>query len=261
MPPIEINGQTVSDVVVNGQEVDEVTANGETVFSAGIPDSGGTNQWNFDAGSGTVVADTIGDLNADFSGSPTWVDGEGGTDDTRLVLNGVDESANLGNDVFESLRTGPDGTVAGWLYLNADDAEGAFIGSEQTTGSTNFAIRVSPAELSDTYVFALALDDDGNQLTGGSPPSNEWIYVGLSVNSDGDVVGYAAEPPDYDVFEVSSDPAPNATENNWSNNVHIGHHPGDGRYLNGSADLSFFDNEGWSESEHQSFVDRSEQFY
>ena len=34
MPPIEINGQTVSDVVVNGQSVDEVTANGQTVFTA-----------------------------------------------------------------------------------------------------------------------------------------------------------------------------------------------------------------------------------
>ena len=38
MPPIEINGQTVSDVQVNGQSVDEVTANGQTVFTA-IPNS------------------------------------------------------------------------------------------------------------------------------------------------------------------------------------------------------------------------------
>ena len=38
MTPIEINGQTVSDVLVNGESADDVTVNGDSVFSA-IPDS------------------------------------------------------------------------------------------------------------------------------------------------------------------------------------------------------------------------------
>ena len=38
MTPIEINGQTVSDVLVNGESAGDVTVNGDSVFSA-IPDS------------------------------------------------------------------------------------------------------------------------------------------------------------------------------------------------------------------------------
>ena len=68
-PPIEINGQTVSDVVVNGQSVDQVTANGQEILSP-LPVTGGLRS-NYDA---TTLSNTSGE-------SPdNWPDIESGLD-------------------------------------------------------------------------------------------------------------------------------------------------------------------------------------
>ena len=86
MPPIEINGQTVSDVVVNGQSVDEITANGQTVFTA-TPD----HRWPATEGSGLTIADSIGSADATHP-HDQWTGSDDYIGETAPNLDGTNEA-------------------------------------------------------------------------------------------------------------------------------------------------------------------------
>lgn len=77
--PIDIDNTDVSDITIDGQNVSEVTADGQTVFTA-IPDSA-VHRWPMDEGSGTTVADAIGNADITLNGAEwdsatsTWIGG------------------------------------------------------------------------------------------------------------------------------------------------------------------------------------------
>ena len=137
MPPIEINGQTVSNVVVNGQSVDEITANGQTVFTA-IPDSEVSRDPDEDSlsDSGTRRGIVINpntnlvQIDATISGNTDGLTQVGVSDSSNNVLASVTGSFTAGDTVVlvASLSAGSDYAV----WANAE-------GNSYTLGFDNVA--------------------------------------------------------------------------------------------------------------------------
>ena len=186
MPPIEINGQTVSDVVVNGQSVDQVTANGQTVFAA-IPDS--------------VIDNFEDDPDGPYGDSNTVADFYSGDTDafSRTTADVVEGQEALGTDTTgtqmmvsepgEGLLDYPDedDTISVLLRQPADIPQGAVIvrGSISSGNISGYAIRISDGAIvvrriddgSDTVILnatdATEIDDETWHWVEVSPPTDE----------------------------------------------------------------------------------------
>ena len=100
MPPIEINGQTVSDVVVNGQSVDEVTANGQTVHTA-IPDSA-VRHWPFLERENGTITERLADDDGTVVGNPTNTQDSTFFENYYEDVDGADDGVGLPAGAFET---------------------------------------------------------------------------------------------------------------------------------------------------------------
>ena len=101
-----------------------------------IPDSEADHQWNYTAGSGTTVEDTIGSLDAEYT-SISW-GSSAGADDTHGLLDGVNDYADLGSstrsDWAHFIQDG-EGTLFAWV--NPEDASDIHQVFNSDTSDTN----------------------------------------------------------------------------------------------------------------------------
>jgi len=149
---------------------------------AGIPDSGLTHEYLFDEGSGDLLADNVGSLDATRVG-PDWLssEGEGGfyLDFNRSEDDYVEigDHGSLGSEFVIASWIKPD-TTTGDLHIARKGTDG----SDQL----EYIFRVSDGELD-----ALVVDDDVgvDSITGGSIVTNDWQMVTLT-RFDGVLSGY-----------------------------------------------------------------------
>ena len=225
-----------------------------------IVDSEGDHQWDTIEGSGTLVEDTIGNLNADFTGL-NWETGAG-TDDVFSVLNGVDEFADMGEDAFTSFITDSEGTLFRALKVDSD-ASGALApyASRSTSSGNNFSTRV---DLEDNeYSFDLAVDGVFENIAGGTPKIDEWVILAFVQDADGMHIYEAPASDDFNVSRVAtSSDDPSAGTGEWDDSVSIGRETGFDRwYFDGGHDYGFYAPAGRSQSNLQSIVDDLAGFY
>ena len=193
--PIEINGQTVSDVVVNGQPVDEVTANGQTVFSGAIPDSG-VSRWTFDDQntSNDTAIDIWGDNDGAIMGVTTSVSGH--DDGEAYEFDGEDDYVIVPDDSTLNPGTG-DFSWSVWIhpYSWATSDTGNTLFAKGSTGSNDILVYNWAGQF---RVHGAIYNETDEQLSGGGLPStNTWTHI--VVVRDGDWVGLY-----YDGTEVDS---------------------------------------------------------
>jgi len=82
-PPTSIDGTDITGATIDGQDVQEITVDGDVVFSAGPKAIG---HWPGDEGSGSVLADNIG--NNDFTlNGPNWITESSFTANTGIEIN------------------------------------------------------------------------------------------------------------------------------------------------------------------------------
>ena len=231
-----------------------------SVIIDAIPDSQGEHQWDTVEGSGSLVEDVIGDLDADFTGL-SWVEGEG-TNDVYSVLNGTDEFADMGTNAFTSFITDGEGTLLRALKVDSN-ASGALapFASNNTTSGNNFSTRVN---LSDNeYSFALTVDGVFEAIAGGTPKIDEWVILAFVQDADGVHIYEAPASDNFNVSKVAtSGDDPSAGTGEWDDSVSIGRETaGDRWYFDGGHDYAFYDSIGRSQSDIQSIVDDLAGYY
>lgn len=229
-----------------------------------IPDSGGNHQWNFDEGSGTIAADSIGSLHLDFTSISSWGSGVG-AGDAYAILDGSTDQATVDNSSFAPLRENAEGTFIFWIR---NDVDGGFIQTVSATefagSNTNYVLTVRFDE--DEYVWRLALDGDdgGGEVTGGTPSNNvgDWVALAAVAGDDSNNKLYIAEPDGYDVTELGSGPTPSPTTNNWEHEPGFGFETAENdRHFEGGYDISIYDPEPYTQSEVQQWVDETKRFF
>ena len=175
MEPIEINGQTVSDVVVNGESAGDVTVNGDSVFSA-IPDSGSL-QAHYDA---SEIDANDGDSISTWPDSAGTFDATGGSPIYREnQVNG--QPAVDFDGVDDDLDTGitPDTTAQQSVYvvLSMAETDGFAYDSVSTDGTTNRFYAASTG--SDFWRLG---HGDMSQDSSREPITNEWKITAVTYN-------------------------------------------------------------------------------
>lgn len=230
-----------------------------------IPDSGGTNQWNYSEGSGSAVSDYIGSLDASFS-SLTW-NGTAGVGGYYGDLDGTNDYGDLGtasrSELSHFVNSGT-GTLFSWVYFTGD-SEGMIIGNFVDNTVRSFFFRAWDTA-NDGLAFGMSTGSGSYDILieqTGQLPTNEWRAVAATCDGSNASM-YVAEPSDdYTVTEVGTDTVSGTASGDLqSYNVHLGAGEGGGtRLWEGGLDLQFTDNTAWSESELQSFVDDSKGFY
>ena len=233
---------------------------GRAVARRAIPDSQGDHQWDTIEGSGTLVEDTIGNLNADFTGL-NWQTGAG-TNDVFSVLNGVDEFADMGADAFTSFITDAEGTLFRALKVDSD-ASGSLspYASQNTSSGNNFSTRVNLTD--NEYSFSLAVDGVFETIAGGTPKVDEWVILAFVQDAEGMHIYEAPASDNFNFSQVAtSSNDPSAASGQWNNSVSIGRETGNDRwYFDGGHDYGFYAPAGRSQSNLQSIVDDLAGFY
>ena len=225
------------------------------------PDSGGTHQWDYIEGSGTTVEDSNGSLNLSYTGL-SWDTGAG-TEDVHAILDGVDDYADLGDDFLTSFINDAEGTIFTWHRVDdTGDNINTLFASYFTSSGTNFTLTARTDN--NEWYYRLTIDGASEDISGGDLGNNIGEWVAVAVVADGsDIRLFVALPPDYDVVEVSTAPAPaTSTQSTWDATVSKGRETvDDRRYFEGGIDLSWGDTSPRTQSDLQSFVDDSASFY
>ena len=251
------SGETAQDYTATVLSADDSATQTVTVEDAdALPDSGGLHQWDVVEGEGTTLNDGIATLDLNFNGL-SWASGAG-TEDIYAVLDGMDDEATVGPSEFESMRTGQ-ATMATWLRPDDDGStENRNVwGVERELTGTAVGM-----DFRGSYFVRLTLNGESSAVSGGSVPTNEWVFVAFTSDVNGDMVLYAAEAPDYDVLIIDTAACPSATTDDWKDDFQFGDmslEPNEN--YGGGWDLSFYDNSSFTQPELQSWVDDSKQFY
>ena len=160
--------------------------------------SGPVAHWSFDAGSGTLAADTStagGDNSAPIRGGATWTDyGLGGA----LRFDGVDDYVDVADTIDINLGTYTERTVSAWFYV--DDA--ALTDRKQVIyeeGGTYRGLNIY-IDSGQLYVGGWNIPEresgwSGTFLSTNEITSGQWYHVALVLNggptvSDGALTGY-----------------------------------------------------------------------
>jgi hypothetical protein len=264
-PPTSIDGTDITGATIDGQEVEEITVDGDVVFK-GIPDSGADHQWNYVEGSGTTVADNIGSLDADWSDGITWVGGPGAKG-VHASLDGNDDYGDLGTasrSEFRHFVDAQQGTLFSWLRIDSFDKQRLEIIGSGAGGIPGFDLYFENAGAGSGYSFRLGDNTtDGGPLRAGSlPPTGEWIVTAATISGNTTRVFEALPSTDYSVIEVASAGSPSSVNSDLDFKVSIGRRTSNnGRHFNGDFDIQFVDSVARTQSQLQSFVDDTKQFY
>jgi hypothetical protein len=237
---LDINGQTIEIEVTD------------------IPDSGADHQWNFVSGSGTTVNDQNGSLDANFSGL-SW-GGSAGAGDTFGLLDGVDDSADLGSTgVTELSHWTENGKGTTLMWINPDDstnAQGVFGAGSPGASLVGFGTQIFNGNFR-----AFLSNGTSNTVLSSSINTDEW-QAWAAVADGSDFIWYKATPGNnYDITQVDSESVKTTTDS-WTNNPYFGFDPtASDRYFDGGFDIIFNDITDWTVSELQSFVDDTKEYY
>ena len=231
-----------------------------------IPDSEGTHQWDYVEGSGTLVEDQIGNLDADFT-DITWRD-DAGAGGFYAELDGSNDYADLGQESRSSLShfvNDAEGTLFAWVKPLgfADDDFNAIYGGDLSSSTRTIFYGIDTRDGEKTLYSSISNGNSGEGLTDAviNFGTDEWAVVAFT--SDGSTMrNYEAVGPDFDLVERESGPVPNTASGDLEKNVTIGvSDEGSQRHWNGGVDLMFTDSIARSQSELQSIVDDSKAFY
>ncbi len=254
------DGKSWSDTIDTSTGI-TVTDSGSVQSGNDILDSGGKHQWNWTEGSGTTVVDNNGSLDLSFTGL-TWSTGFG-TESTFGVLDGTDDYADLNTSSWTNLINNSFGTVSMWIQPQNDNgAAQVLAGSQLTSSDNNFDISIvySVPE----YRFSVTSTEDAT-VKGGDPTGdvNDWINLTAVVGDGGTNYLYIARPGNsYSVSQLGSTATQTSTSGDWSTAPSIGREAAyNQRFYHGAMDISFFDTAALTQSDVQSWVDNTKEFY
>jgi len=173
-PPTSIDGTDITGATIDGQDVQEITVDGQTVFAA-LPDSV-TNRWPSDEGSGTTLADSLGDTDISLTFN-RWASGSqfngGAAPDYDSPSDDLGEAVDLGaNDSAFSLGFWTDNISAdagfSRLAIGGDGSTNSTVsnGWRLTFGSTLTTLRLRHRSGGSSSTVTTATIDDAatNQL-------------------------------------------------------------------------------------------------
>lgn len=220
-----------------------------------VPDSGGTHQWNHLEKGGTTLGDSIGTLDATINGA-TWTSGLG-TGGTHLDYDGVDDDSVLSGGASEFTHFTDAGTGTFFTWINPDtlDDSGVILGSTATTTEVGAYFVITGGDLRCSLYYGTS---DVSTLAKASYPASAGEWAPVAFTADGSTLKVWAGDP---ITEIASDTLAGSTGSDWSNDPYFGYGPLTDYRHDGGMDLTFTDSDAWTQSELQSFVDDSREFY
>ena len=224
-----------------------------------IPDSEGDHQYNATAGTGTTLEDVIGSLDGDIQGA-SWQSGVG-AGDTYLLYDGDEDVTDLpGSESELSYLSVGQGTIILWIRPDSNDRGGIAGVSSSDSDDGPFLDWQEEDELRFDWII------DGTRykvMASPGAPTGTWFPVMLTGSgSGGSSTAYWADPSDnYNVESLGTVSLPSATESDLPETMRLGRIRAGDVTFPGAQDIVVFDNEEWSESRFQSFVDDSKGFY
>jgi len=235
--------------------------NSAGLFNA-IPDSGGTHQWDHvDLGAGALT-DSIASLVGSING-PDVVSGKG-TGDNHLdyVSGNVDntELPSASQTELDHFVNNATGTYLQWINPDTTSTLACLLGNTYNSDTAGFAFGFDSG---DYKAFTTNGSGDGsNVVTGGSPITGSW-YPAAFVLDAGSVTVYEGDPAnDYTLNSISLGSIV-AKSNGIATNVRFGdtNDAGGDNPYDGGQDYAFVDSTVRSQSNLQSIVDETKQFY
>ena len=223
-----------------------------------IPDSQGNNQWNFAEGSGTTVADEIGDVTLEFN-SLSWGSGEG-VDDNYAILDGSNDFANVGNDVFTSFITEPEGTFFFWHRVDQTNEFQSLVASDFTQSDTDIFFGIDG---DNRYTIRLTINSDSEEIRQGDASANEGDWVALCLIVDPtEMELLIAEAPNYELNSLGTSPTPSSSSGSWTNDVGVGGRPvSSDLNFGGGLSYSFYDSDAREISDLQNIIDATDSLF
>ena len=257
MPPIRKGDGTP----VTPKGISQIrTGDGRILFDGvAIPDSGADHQWNYTTGSGTTVEDTIADLDLSYTSISDWPT-DAGAGGTYAKLDETDD-ADVGDDKFTHFFENKEGTYLLWAFIDSGWSDGGKpTRSPWGTGRTSTNTNIGFEWRDDEYAAALTIDGNFNDVSGGTVSDHEGEWVASALVADGSNWRlYLATPGDYNVSELGSTSISGSDSGTWSQNLLFG--ADSNNVFEGGTDIQFVDSDAWTESEIQSFVNDSKEFY
>lgn len=227
-----------------------------------IPDSGGTHQWNYTAGSGTTVADTDGSLDLNYTGL-SWGSGAG-LNSTYGDLDGTNDAAEIASSELTHFLSSQQGTVFMWVLVPNNSAINELFTTQNVGSGNNIRLALDLRSGEDHYDTRITIDSNDNAITGlGDAGAQKGNWVALALVADGtDLRFFVAEPSGYDVTQLGSTQISGSSTGNWDHNIGVGKDTGnDFRYHGGGFDITWVDDTGWAESKLQNYVNGTESYY
>jgi len=237
---------------LDGNGYSQVRKGDGTVLWNAIPDSGGTHQWNHKEGSGTTLGDAIGSLNGTINGA-TWQTGAG-TENTYLQYDGTDDHTALGSasqTEFEHFANAETGTFFAWVNPDSSADAQCLFGNSFTGNTDGFGFGIS----SGSWVGGVT---GGGFPAGGSVTTGSWIPVAFVIDS-GTLTVHSGDP----LSEQFSSAAGESGVTSIATDVQLGdtNDAGGDNPYDGGMDIAWTDTAVWTQSELQSFVNDSSEFY
>ena len=247
------SADTYSATVLSDDDSDSVTVEIESA----IPDSGGTHQWNHDEGSDTTLGDVIGSLDGSINGA-SWQSGAG-TKDTHLDYNGDDDHTDLGSQsrvAFKHFTSDKQGTLFCWINPSNVSGLSAFWGATAANDNIGFGFR-----LNDDDINFFMNDGSGTPMVSmgaTNVASTGWQPVAVTCDGSDARIWHGES-----ITEEATESIGGGTTDDFTHNVSFGRITQDGgiQYYDGKIDLAWSDDVARSQSELQSFVDDTKQFY
>lgn len=225
-------------------------------FGAAIPDSEGMHQWNHDEASGSTLTDSIGSLDGSITGA-TWQT-DAGAGDSYLDYDGVDDRTLISGGASELTHFTNEGagTLFAWVKFGSLATYNPVFAS--VFAKSDVGIVLTPQNGSDIRTAFYYGNGDTSTNVVGTWPTSTGVWTPVAVVADGsNVTLYAGDP----LNTIASETIVDSTSSNWSGDPYFGYDPTTGDYGDLNIDLAWTDSVGRSQSELQTFVDNSSEFY
>ena len=263
IPPTSIDGTDITGATIDGTDVQEITVDGDVVFSAAL-NSGADHQWDFSEGSGSTVGDKIGGLDGSITNA-TFAAGKG-VGGTHMVYDGSSDFVDLGSNsrtAFKSLTDQNLGTCAIWFRPHDTSNNYQVWGNTGDLNDVGFGMRIrSGAEFG-----VVVLDGDGSRSVliksgGGVLTQNNWTFIAFTMDGSNTASLYHADVGDTNVSLENTSSINGSTTADFSSNVNFGRRNDNlGWDLDGQTDVAFYEAREWSDSELQTWVNQTKDFF
>lgn len=173
------------------------------------------NRWVYSNGSGTVVEDSVGDYDSQFS-DITWVNGDSGVNNIYGEVNGVDEWGDLGEDSkgdqFSVLVNNGYGSFGCWIKPNfsefSDNRVLLFGTDIYSSDRRSFYIGIDTRDGDNTSQIMVSTTDDGNDVihidgSEGLIDNGEWQSLAFTANGSTATLVHNGEEDKSDEIEIT----------------------------------------------------------